>query len=67
MDWLEEFFPFLRELDNGSGALEVALVVVIVGVLGVIGLGAVQRRRLEATRRRNDADAPDEIRRIDSD
>jgi hypothetical protein len=66
MDWLEEFFPFLREFDNGSGALEVALVVLIIGVLGVIGLGAVQRRRLEATRRRN-ADPPDEIRRIDPD
>lgn len=45
MDWLEEFFPFLREIDQGSGALEVALVALVVGILGVIGLAVVRRRR----------------------
>ena len=44
MDWLEEFFPFLEEIDQGSGALEIAFVVLIVGVLGLIGLAAIRRR-----------------------
>jgi hypothetical protein len=45
MDWLEEFFPFLRELDGGNGALEMALVILVIGVLAVIGLAAIRRAR----------------------
>jgi hypothetical protein len=45
VDWLEEFFPFLEEIDQGSGALEVALVVLVIGIIGVIGFAAVRRTR----------------------
>jgi hypothetical protein len=48
MDWLEDFFPFLRELDQGNGMLELALVLLIVVVLAGIGLTAVRRSRLKA-------------------
>ena len=45
VDWLEEFFPFLREIDQGSGALEIALVVLVIAIIGVIGITAVRRAR----------------------
>jgi hypothetical protein len=45
VDWLEEFFPFLEEIDQGSGALEIALVVFVIGIIGVIGITAVRRAR----------------------
>jgi hypothetical protein len=48
VDWLEEFFPFLRELDEGNGALEVALVVLVIAIIGVIGITAVRRARSRA-------------------
>jgi hypothetical protein len=48
MDWLEDFFPFLRDLDEGNGALEVSLVLLIVVVLGAIGLTAIRRSRPKA-------------------
>lgn len=54
MDWLEDFFPLLRDLDHGNGALEVSLVLLIVVVLGGIGLAAVRRSRLKA----RDVDEP---------
>jgi hypothetical protein len=48
MDWLEDYVPFLRELDQGNGALEVALVLLIVVVLAWIGLTVMRRSRLKA-------------------
>jgi hypothetical protein len=45
VDWLEEFFPFLEEIDQGSGALEVALVVLVIAIIGIIGITAVRRSR----------------------
>jgi hypothetical protein len=63
VDWLEEFFPFLEDIDKGSGALEIALVVLIIGVLGVIGYAAIRRRRpspADAGRRRDEAADPDD-------
>jgi hypothetical protein len=62
VDWLEEFFPWLEEIDKGSGALEIALVVLIVGLLGVIGYATVRRRRpgaTEAVEHRDDEAGPD--------
>jgi hypothetical protein len=43
MDWLEDFFPFLRELDAGNGALEVALVLLVVVILAAIAVVAMRR------------------------
>jgi hypothetical protein len=34
MDWLEEFVPFLRQLDGGNGSLEIALVITVTAVIG---------------------------------
>jgi len=45
VDWLEEFFPWLEEIDQGSGALEIALVVLIIAIIGMIGIVAARRRR----------------------
>ena len=59
MDWLEEWFPFLRDLDQGSGALEIAFVVLVVSVLGVIGLTGLRRRRPSAVESRPPDDGPD--------
>lgn len=63
MDWLEGFFPFLHELDNGNGALEVAFVILIVGVLAVVGLAATERARLGARDVRHWRDDCDRTRR----
>jgi hypothetical protein len=57
MDWLEDFFPFLRELDQGNGALEVSLVLLIVLVLATIGVRAMRRSRLGT--RKVDEGGPD--------
>lgn len=43
MDWLENFFPFLRDLDAGDGALEVALVLLVIVI--VVAIAVVARRR----------------------
>lgn len=43
MDWLEDFFPFLRELDAGDGALEVAFVLLVIVI--VVAIALVARRR----------------------
>ena len=56
MDWLEEFFPFLRELDQGSGALEIALVVLILAIIGVVGVTAVRRSRAGSAEARETSD-----------
>ena len=56
MDWLEEFFPFLRELDQGSGALEIALVVLIIAIIGVIGITFVRRSRAGTSEARETTD-----------
>lgn len=51
MDWLEDFFPFLRELDAGNGALEVALVLLVAVIIAAIGLVAIRRSRARAAAR----------------
>jgi hypothetical protein len=51
MDWLEDFFPFLRELDAGNGALEVALVLLVIVVLAVTAMATMQRMRSRTSER----------------
>jgi hypothetical protein len=38
MDWLEAWFPFLRDLDGGDGALELSLVLVIALVVAMTAI-----------------------------
>ena len=51
MDWLEDFFPFLRELDEGNGALEIALVLLVVVILASVAVVVMRRMRARATQR----------------
>jgi hypothetical protein len=59
MDWLEDFFPFLRDLDAGNGALEIALVLLVVVSLAAIAVVALRRSRTGATQREEITDRRD--------
>jgi hypothetical protein len=61
MDWLEAWFPFLRGFDAGNGALEVALVILVVAIMAVAAMTLVQRTRIRASDVRQTRDAGDRL------